>query len=382
MKNLRNKKISRSWQKKKRRGLSAGFRFDRKKKIKLLAGLVFIIFSLWQNKKKGKGYYLKPSKRTSNKKILLIAAAVLFLLLTAYFLLSSDYFAVKNIKISGNQSITQDEILKIVQSDFSKKIYGRIPGNNFFVLGTKGIDAKLKTAFLEIDSVDTHKKFPNGLTINIKEKNPALIWCRQSCYFVNDQGVAFLPANENDMTDQKRQFIKITEQTVIPEETDEEKNMINNSEKNNQATTAGTISVSSTTNKEGVSANPGDSGNAQTNSADAQAVSAVNISADLPDITINSQVSDEEFIKFTLDINNKMSYNSKLKVKYYKTKGTKTRELIAFTDKNTKLYFDTTKSAEKQVNNLNNILDNSVEKDKIDSLQYVYLKNEDRVFYK
>jgi hypothetical protein len=102
----------------------------------------------------------------------------------------------------------------------------------------------------------------------------------------------------------------------------------------------------------------------------------------LPAITLNEQVSDASFVSFAVEISSLIGHNSKVKIKYFKTKGYRTRELIGFTDKNTKLYFDTTKSAEKQAKNLDYLLGEAIDKEKIDTLQYIYLKNEDRVFYK
>ena len=102
----------------------------------------------------------------------------------------------------------------------------------------------------------------------------------------------------------------------------------------------------------------------------------------LPAISLNEQIADASFIGFALEINRLVNHNAKMKIQYFKTKGYLTRELIGFTDKNTKLYFDTTKSAERQAKNLNYFLDEAIDKEKIDGLQYIYLKNEDRVFYK
>jgi len=157
-------------------------------------------------------------------------------------------------------------------------------------------------------------------------------------------------------------------------ETDEEKKTISAAVNGNVAA-VGNAAANTATNIKNIGASA-------PNPANAQSAATTNAPSDLPDITVNNQVSDQSFIEFVLDINSRLSGDNRLKIKYYKTKGTNTRELIAFTDKNTKLYFDATKSAEEQMDNLNRFLDESIAKDKIDGLKYIYLKTEDRVFYK
>lgn len=377
MKNFRNKKISntKSWQK----GRKKPLRIKLPKiisKRNALAAFAWLVLARNSNRK---DMQKSSQKRKGRKKKLLILAGFLVIFLTVYELLFSDYLAINNFGISGNQSINSDKVMGLVRSDLSKKIYNRIPENNFFITNTKHIENLLKSNFNEIESVEVKKTFPDKLSILIKEKNPALIWCRQNCYFVNDQGIAFMPVSDTDAADPNKHYIKIIEQAVIPEETSEEKAAVGeNSSAANTVTPPNTSNASTSA----TIVATGTQNNISTNPQDQQTLSANSVPVDLMPININDQVSDDSFIKFTIDINNRLSYNSKLKIVYYKTKGTKTRELIAFTDKNTRLYFDTTKSAEKQANNLDYFLGKGIDPSKIDSLQYIYMKNEDRIFYK
>ncbi|MFA7170155.1 MAG: FtsQ-type POTRA domain-containing protein [Candidatus Paceibacterota bacterium] len=320
------------------------------------------IVKSWQKKKKGAvRVNLKNSHRILNKKTMIFFAVLLFSFSLFYTFLFSDYFKIKNIKVSGNQTVSVEEINIFIKKDFAEKIYGHIPADNYFALNTKNVDKKLAENFNEIKTVKIIKDFPNGIVVNIEEKNSALIWCRDECYFVNEQGIAFLQANEEEISSQERHFIKITEELEIAEETTEDRDSVTKKDDDIQNSTE----------------------NSEEDGAEKTAeVLGENISTGLQAITVNQQVSDESFISFALDIDSRMIYNQKLKIKHYKTRGYKTRELIAFTDKNTKLYFDTTQSAQKQVDNLNHFLEESIERDKIDSLQYIYLKNEDRIFYK
>lgn len=99
-------------------------------------------------------------------------------------------------------------------------------------------------------------------------------------------------------------------------------------------------------------------------------------------IKINEAVSDSDFINFAINADREIKNNTTLNIKYYKTKGTKTRELIAYTDKNTRIYFNTNDEASAQADYLKNFLLKGVDEKKIDSLKYIYLKSGNKIFYK
>lgn len=345
MKRRINRKISHSWQKKRKKS-HVSFKFKIPK------------FNL----SKSKIFKMKLGRNR------LAGAAVLALaVLCIYLAVFSGYFTIKNIIISGNEIIEKSKIEEAARSQLSFKICGFIPGDSFLFADKKKIAEKLAGDFSEIEKVEITRKFPDRLEIVIKEKIPALIWCRANCYFVNGQGAAFLQADGQEAANPDRHFIKVIEEKDIAEEKQE------GSPSDSASVSAAAVAESG---NDPLFVESGD-GAHETAETDTETQSN-----DSSAIAMNEQVSDENFIGFTIDINNKIGYNSKLKIKYYKTKGTRTRELIAFTDKNTRIYFDTTQSAQKQADNLAEFLEKGIEKDKIDGIKYIYLKNDDRVFYK
>lgn len=345
MKKRINRKIPHSWHKKRRKS-RASFNFK--------------IFKSNLSK-------LRLPKIKFGKKRLAGAVVLALAVLGVYLAIFSGYFTIKNIIVSGNESIEKNKIEEAAQSRLSSKIYGFIPGNNLLFADKKKIAEKLAGDFSEIEKIEIMRKFPDKLEIAIKEKIPALIWCRTNCYFINNQGVAFLQADGQDAANPDRHFIKVIEEKDIAEEKQE----------GNPSDSESIATATAAKNENNLSpANDGDGADATVETA---SVEESDISSA---ISVNEQVSDENFISFAIDINNKIGYNSKLKIKYYKTKGTGTRELIAFTDKSTRIYFDTTQSAQKQADNLAEFLEKGIGNDKIDGIKYIYLKNDDRVFYK
>ena len=341
MKQLKNKDTAKSWQRKKKKtkfSLKLDFHRDKNKKRKPI-----------------------------NKRAVFLFLGVLLLSALFYFAIYADNLRIKTIKVSGNENVAVDKVEVAVKGEMSAKKFGFIPGDNYLFLSTEKIKAKLIETFSEIETVDVSLKFPNEIVLDIKEKNAALIWCRNQCYFVNDRGVAFLQADEGELIKEQKNFIKVIEEVKISEETEADRTSMQKE----------VGEVVHKTEKDTTEKSVIDSVDVQSAEGAVQEGSSI-----LPAITLNEQVSDKDFISFTVEISGLVSHNSKLKIKYFKTKGYRTRELIGFTDKNTRLYFDTTKSAEKQAKNLDYLLSEAIDKEKIDTLQYIYLKNEDRVFYK
>lgn len=293
-----------------------------------------------------------PRKRTKGgKKNILLAIPITLLAFFVYIFAFSNLFAINVVEISGNNKTDTNEIRSLAIDIMKQNGKYYINGNNYFIADEDKIAQKLVEKFTQIKSIKIDKNFPNKLIINVEEKESALIWCRNKCFFMNSQGVAFMEANEEQLVKENQSFIKIQEEAKIEEENEQEGVL--------------TQKIAEAEEKDGV-----------------QTEEQINESQTLLAINANDKISDENFINFTIDINEKLSYNKRLKVKFYKTKGTKTRELIAFTDKNTRIYFDTTKDLEIQIKNLNYFLNKELEQSQIDNLQYIYLKNQDRIFYK
>lgn len=295
----------------------------------------------------------KNKSKNNNKGFALLAFLLLLSIGIFYILAFSNFFKIKNIEISGAKKLDQETVKSFVAEEIKKEDKYYIPGENYFILDKKKINQKILEQFPQVKAVETHKKFPSGLTVQIEEKESALIWCREKCFFVNPQGFAFMEANEEELVKANQSFIKIVEEEGVEDEIDKQSSTVENEKEMKTTTGDGTVMGEQ---KEALQS--------------------------LVEVEINDRVSDDNFIKSAIDINEKMSYNSKLKVKFYKTGGTKTRELIAFTDKNTRIYFDTTKDLDTQIKNLNYFLNNELEQSQIDTLQYIYLKNQDRIFYK
>ena len=251
----------------------------------------------------------------------------------------------------------------------SNKVFGFIPGNNFFLDKNETVKSALTEEFSEIKSIEVKRIFPNALEIKIVEKEPTIIWCRlDDCYYIDNSGMVFARADNNLKRDADERIIKIIEEkTIKEEELEEEKKLEEKLIKEEKEIF----------NEDGLEGSDSDS--KDDNVKDMKNIEEKII---LSPIEINEKVSDGNFIDFALNIDREIKRSTLLKIKFYKTKGTKTRELIAYTDKNIRLYFNAMKNADLQVKYLKDFLLKGIGKDEIDNLEYIYLESGNRVFYK
>ena len=368
---------------------------------------------------------------------------IISIFLIVYFIFFSQFFLIKKIEIEGNKNILSDNIKEIINNNISQPILGFIPGNNFFFNKSEEIETILLNEFSEIKSVEVNKKFPNLLKIKITEKNPLIIWCRlDSCYYIDNNGTAFLSAEKKLLAEKDEKFIKIMEQSEIEEEL-EDKLEMNETENNNvedkkndltyklNAEEFEKVRLFFTREKQSdwVATYPAlfaiagedlglpvlsDSLNfakkmiddlKRIEVCDGEKIFYIRINFNYENesifvnvieeiekeieeeiifepIKINDKVSDSDFINFAVALDSKIKNITALNINYYKTKGTKCRELIAYTDKNTRIYFNATDNADLQVNYLQDFLSKGMDKEKIDTLKYIYLKSGNRIFYK
>ena len=330
----------------------------------------------------------KESRLVVNyKKILMIIFSLAFF----YFLFFSSFFQIDSTRIEGNQGITKDNIKSIVKNELSKSVAVVFSKNNFFLASKKNIEEKLFLEFSEIEDVKIKKIFPRTLKIEIIEKTPLIIWCRlNQCYYLDDDGIAFATeeANYEDVNDEK--FIKIIEQLEIEEEILEKKNRIAEDSIESKIKYIEDDDGKWEVNKDlhGREFYEKKIGENETKVIYLQQetveemVEDVEEKTSLKQININDQVSDRDFIDFALEINNEIQQINNLKIKYYKTKGIRTRQLIAYTDKNVRIYFNTMSSAKLQAEYLNEFLSKAISKNEINTIEYIYLESGNKIFYK
>lgn len=292
------------------------------------------------------------------------AVFVFFLIYLAFF---SRLFLIEDVVINGNNNIQSDDIKNVIINEIFKPVFRFIPGNNFFLNLNR--DENIKTVLLnkfpEIETVKIEKKSFNGIIINVAEKRPELIWCRTNdCYYVDDNGMAITLADKIQKINGKNRFIKIIE------EADYTSDEIVDGEKEEGDETNGATPLNKIEEAE----------NAKKPDYDQK---SDNKSEKFQNrIKSGDVVSDKDFIGFVVEMDKEIKENTTLEIKYYKTRGTKTRELVAYTENNINIFFDATSNAKLQAEYLRDFINKGIGEKDISKIKYIYLRADNKIFYK
>ncbi|MBR3696790.1 MAG: FtsQ-type POTRA domain-containing protein [Clostridia bacterium] len=135
------------------------------------------------------------SKKNTNKdkkkkiqKTLLIFFIFLFLILCFTFLLFSSFFSIEKIEIKNNNRVNSEEIKTL--GDFESYI-------NLFWVNNLSVKKDLEQNPY-IEDVKIHKKIPNTLIIDIKERIPKfMLQIGDSYIYINNQGYLLEVSTEN-----------------------------------------------------------------------------------------------------------------------------------------------------------------------------------------
>ncbi|MEK7542120.1 MAG: FtsQ-type POTRA domain-containing protein [Patescibacteria group bacterium] len=136
-----------------------------------------------------------------------------------YGIFFTPIFQIKYIEVQGNQKVTKDQILHIVNASLWKDfVFFEI--NHFLFANAEHIEKEIRAAFSEIDSVKAKKKFPDSLQIIVQERQKVAIWCQQKSYTVE------VADSENQEVRLFRQCFALDNHGVIFEEVEPEREVI------------------------------------------------------------------------------------------------------------------------------------------------------------
>ncbi len=139
---------------------------------------------------------LRPRKRFWKRPLFWIVLGIFLIATLAYFVLFYKTFQVKNIEISGNEKIKSEEIQNIVSTKLGRKILFT-SSKSIFIVDTNNAVKSLLRDFPEIETVDIQKKFPDSMTVTVKERQPIAVFCQtaDNCFFIDRNGVVFEKTN-------------------------------------------------------------------------------------------------------------------------------------------------------------------------------------------
>jgi len=103
-------------------------------------------------------------------------------------------FRIKNVTIEGLDSIEEKDLSDAVNKTLSEKVAGFLPGDNIFLINKKRFSEKIMPQFLRIGDIEIVRKFPDALTLSVRERSPWATVCTNmpdKCFLAGEDGFLF-----------------------------------------------------------------------------------------------------------------------------------------------------------------------------------------------
>jgi len=150
--------------------------------------------------RKRKRHRVKKKKSIFKKRGFWIS--ILFFLtsgLLVYFFAFSQTFQIKEIRISGNEKVSSEDLKDTVDTKIEKSFFLSIE-NNIFLANLKGIEKTILDKFPQVAEAKLKRNLPNTLVLEIRERAPLAVFCQDSkgCFKIDKEGVAFEESGEDN----------------------------------------------------------------------------------------------------------------------------------------------------------------------------------------
>lgn len=176
----------------------------RRKKIKLDYSRKKYNNPFFQNRKNKKNNYeyIFPWKSLFIVTLILCLPAIFL-----WFFYYSSFFKISKVEASTTSKIPKDEITAIIWQQTENKIYLFGKQNNFFLFDTDLLNKNLINKY-PLNEPQIKKKFPNKITVSIKEKNYSIIWREADKYYYVSRDCASLETDPLMIKDIKLPIIE------------------------------------------------------------------------------------------------------------------------------------------------------------------------------
>ena len=154
--------------------------------------------------KKHRRRYKKSRRKKSLKKFLLISFLILILAGGGiYFFFFSSVLDVKEIEISGNEKVKEEELKGIIEDRVFKKLLFFSPKNIFF-LDLQSPREEILRSFPQIYEARFKRKIPSKIVVEVEErKRVGLFYSKDGSYLIDKEGIIFEVAFPRDVSNKE-----------------------------------------------------------------------------------------------------------------------------------------------------------------------------------
>lgn len=136
----------------------------------------------------------RRKRRTKFLFVALLACAIF--LAAAIAVLRMPSLQVSRLTVQGTEAMDPVEITEMARRDIAGTYAWVIPRGNILIFSKRALRQALSEQFPGIESIEVLFADRDEITVNIVEKLPRYVWCRDSaeCYFVDKKGVMYRTA--------------------------------------------------------------------------------------------------------------------------------------------------------------------------------------------
>ncbi len=148
-----------------------------------------------------------PKLAQKKKKLFWVKAVMFFILLLIVLAIPPSLsqiqtFRIHDIKISGNEIVSKDELTEYVWQKISGNYFWIFAKNNILIFPRTSLKQNIFQDFFRIKNIDISIVDKNTINIDIKERDPFAVWCSShmdadkpvftnECYFLDERGFVF-----------------------------------------------------------------------------------------------------------------------------------------------------------------------------------------------
>lgn len=144
----------------------------------------------------------KKRKMSFLKKLGIYFIFILFFVSLGIWGLTTDKVQIKEVKISGNSSVSSENLSKIIQNELNTYYLWIIPTNNILLLRRGEIRGQILNGFKKIKSVGVYLNGLDKIEVAVVERESNSLWCdggpetTKKCYFMDAAGFIYEEAPE------------------------------------------------------------------------------------------------------------------------------------------------------------------------------------------
>lgn len=108
------------------------------------------------------------------------------------FLLLSGRFQFKNASLSGNVSISSEEILHSVDMYLAERVLWFFPRSSVFLFRPRALEARIRKEFPRVAEASVSRSYSRELAVRVSERSPWGLYCKTDtadCFYVAEDGV-------------------------------------------------------------------------------------------------------------------------------------------------------------------------------------------------